>query len=353
MPLVSARRRAAVLGALVASAAALAAAGESHGRPQRLKVLEARADLVSETLSIRGEGFADDCGDRRRGALVVTLGEARLDLLAVSDSEVLAQLPPSPAPGSYRLWVWCGRERDEATPFEVTLGAVGPTGEKGPAGPEGPPGEPGPQGQQGVPGPPGPSTACHDGDFLNCYTGPLGTREVGTCRAGTRTCQSGLFGACLGQTLPATESCDGRDEDCDGQPDDGVDVSGCVPLYPDADGDTYGSAAAAAACICPQVPGFSPNNADCSDSDANARPGQANFFTVPRRLTGGFDYNCNGVEEQRFTEPFGGCFFIQGECEMENGWTGPVPACGQSGNYRSCTGTCGGSTVSTVTQACR
>jgi hypothetical protein len=62
-----------------------------------------------------------------------------------------------------------------------------------------------------------------DGDPLarDCYNGPDGTLDRGLCRAGRQTCGDGNFGACLGQTLPRTEICDGEDNDCVGGPDDG------------------------------------------------------------------------------------------------------------------------------------
>jgi len=63
-----------------------------------------------------------------------------------------------------------------------------------------------------------PAVACSAGDFINCYTGPVGTMGVGPCKAGTRTCDTGAgtFGACTGQVTPAAESVDGIDNDCDG-----------------------------------------------------------------------------------------------------------------------------------------
>ncbi|HEY8432510.1 MAG TPA: sialidase family protein, partial [Sandaracinaceae bacterium] len=55
-----------------------------------------------------------------------------------------------------------------------------------------------------------------------CYTGPAGTRGVGVCADGMQVCVGGTFGACAGQVLPSAETCDGRDEDCDGSVDEGV-----------------------------------------------------------------------------------------------------------------------------------
>jgi MYXO-CTERM domain-containing protein len=54
-----------------------------------------------------------------------------------------------------------------------------------------------------------------------CYSGPPATEGVGLCRGGVQTCAGGEFGACVGQVLPTSETCDGQDEDCDGVVDEG------------------------------------------------------------------------------------------------------------------------------------
>jgi hypothetical protein len=60
-----------------------------------------------------------------------------------------------------------------------------------------------------------------DGIFEACYDAPPETRDVGLCRAGTRTCKNGQFLPCLGAVLPADELPDtGADEDCDGTADE-------------------------------------------------------------------------------------------------------------------------------------
>ncbi len=53
-----------------------------------------------------------------------------------------------------------------------------------------------------------------------CYPGPGGTRDVGTCRSGTQSCNNGAFGACQGAVTPVREFCSGRDDDCNGEVDD-------------------------------------------------------------------------------------------------------------------------------------
>ncbi len=57
-----------------------------------------------------------------------------------------------------------------------------------------------------------------------CYTGPIGTRDIGICASGVTTCDDGEWGPCAGQTMPSVESApiNGRDDDCDGYVDDGL-----------------------------------------------------------------------------------------------------------------------------------
>jgi hypothetical protein len=55
----------------------------------------------------------------------------------------------------------------------------------------------------------------------SCYTGPMGTLGVGPCIGGTATCTDGSFGTCEAQILPADETCNGADEDCDATIDNG------------------------------------------------------------------------------------------------------------------------------------
>ncbi|MCB9654246.1 MAG: VWA domain-containing protein [Deltaproteobacteria bacterium] len=80
-----------------------------------------------------------------------------------------------------------------------------------------------------------------------CYTFAPATRDVGDCHHGTRTCTGSTFGACTGEQGPTTEVCDGRDNDCDRSTDEGLIV--------DQDGDGVRAcgtcnAPAAPACDC-------------------------------------------------------------------------------------------------------
>src|SRR5207247_10956188 len=62
----------------------------------------------------------------------------------------------------------------------------------------------------------------------------------------------------------ATEVCNGVDDNCDGQIDEGVQST----FYADADNDTYGNAAVTTlACSAPA--GYVSDNTDCNDNDAS------------------------------------------------------------------------------------
>ncbi len=62
--------------------------------------------------------------------------------------------------------------------------------------------------------------SCIVGQMQPCYTGPPSTRNVGECRDGMQSCDGGVWGPCLGEVRPVAESCDNRDNDCNGTADD-------------------------------------------------------------------------------------------------------------------------------------
>ena len=66
----------------------------------------------------------------------------------------------------------------------------------------------------------------------------------------------------------ATEVCDGVDNDCDTQTDEGVKTT----YYEDADGDGYGDPGVSQdACAAPA--GYVTDNTDCDDGDAGSQSG--------------------------------------------------------------------------------
>src|SRR5262245_2515251 len=71
-----------------------------------------------------------------------------------------------------------------------------------------------------------PGCACATLEPVECYLGAAETRDVGPCRAGLSRCIDGTRGPCEGEVVPVDETCDGVDNDCDAEIDDGA-LSAC------------------------------------------------------------------------------------------------------------------------------
>jgi hypothetical protein len=69
--------------------------------------------------------------------------------------------------------------------------------------------------------------ACTDGHTQSCYTGAIGSLGLGACQSGVQTCAHGQWGACVGEVTPTQETCDGIDNDCNGDIDDGLGQTVC------------------------------------------------------------------------------------------------------------------------------
>ncbi len=61
-----------------------------------------------------------------------------------------------------------------------------------------------------------PGCDCTDGATRACGS------DVGGCTFGSQACTAGAWGACVGGRGPLAETCNGRDDDCDGTLDDGA-----------------------------------------------------------------------------------------------------------------------------------
>lgn len=73
----------------------------------------------------------------------------------------------------------------------------------------------------------GPTADCDPGSMRDCYSGPLGTADVGACMVGTETCngEGTAWGMCAGEVLPSLEvptepGQSSVDEDCDSRTDE-------------------------------------------------------------------------------------------------------------------------------------
>ncbi|AKF86695.1 hypothetical protein MFUL124B02_31355 [Myxococcus fulvus 124B02] len=84
-----------------------------------------------------------------------------------------------------------------------------------------------------------------------------------------------------------TEVCDGKDNDCDGQVDEGFSTS---TWYRDADGDGYGQGPSIQSCS--QPVGYVANNTDCDDETRYAHPG------YPEICNDHFDNDCDGRNDE-------------------------------------------------------
>jgi|APLak6261675434_1056106.scaffolds.fasta_scaffold00116_10 hypothetical protein len=155
-------------------------------------------------------------------------------------------------------------------------------------------------------------------------TRPCGPEAVGACRKGTQRCVDGKFEtACTGAVLPTNETCNGLDDDCDGQVDEGAGTTWFI----DADGDGFGSAASSAVTqvACSKPMGFADNQNDCNDLVTGINPGASEVCDAQS-----VDENCNGT----FNEGCG-CPTL--------GMT--QPCCGGRGT-QTCVSTSGGSAYS-------
>ncbi len=86
----------------------------------------------------------------------------------------------------------------------------------------------------------------------------------------------------------APETCNGVDDNCNGQTDEGLTF---VDYYPDADGDAFGSSTASAQSSCTPIAGRVTNHTDCNDANAGVNPGRA-------EVCNGVDDNCSGAADE-------------------------------------------------------
>jgi hypothetical protein len=82
----------------------------------------------------------------------------------------------------------------------------------------------------------------------------------------------------------ATEVCNGIDDNCDGNNDEGLTFT---TYYADADGDTYGDAGSTVSTCDGAPEGYVSDATDCNDADGAVNPGAT-------EVCNGIDDNCDG-----------------------------------------------------------
>jgi MYXO-CTERM domain-containing protein len=155
----------------------------------------------------------------------------------------------------------------------------------------------------------------------------------GNCQVGLRLCTNGSWGGCVGYQGPANEICNGMDDDCDGQIDEGV-MNTCTD---------YTTCTTSTTCaVCPVAP---PEVCDAADNDCDGQvdedypeKGKPCGSTVGECQPGtwicengqlvcsgtkgptpeecdGLDNDCNGIIDDNVPGEGDPCGESEGECE--------------------------------------
>ncbi|MBI4706161.1 MAG: hypothetical protein HY744_34125 [Deltaproteobacteria bacterium] len=143
---------------------------------------------------------------------------------------------------------------------------------------------------------------CADGETQACYSGPSASAGIGACHGGQQICTGGQWpAACAGEVVPGPENCNGADDDCDGAADED-DPGGGVGC----DTGKPGVCAAGtrhcqgATLVC--VPGQSPSDEKCDGQDNNCNGetdegdpgGGGGCETGKAGVCGAGTYHCQG-----------------------------------------------------------
>jgi hypothetical protein len=148
----------------------------------------------------------------------------------------------------------------------------------------------------------------------------------------------------------ATEVCNGTDDDCDSNTDEGVTTT----YYQDNDGDSWGSTATTQACSVPS--GFATRSGDCNDSAASSFPGATEVCngadddcndSVGSRNPGATEV-CNGADDDcdnSTDEGVTNTYYLDADGDTWGSST-TTQACSVPGGYVTRTGDCNDSAAS-------
>ncbi|WPB80239.1 MopE-related protein [Archangium violaceum] len=164
------------------------------------------------------------------------------------------------------------------------------------------------------------------GGLLPCSTG-----QKGVCGEGVTYCTGGRI-HCVPVHAPSSEICDGKDNDCDGESDEGLPLN---TYYRDADGDGFGDASSpTTACGAPT--GYVSNSSDCNDSNASIHPGAT-------EICNGVDDNCSGVADEGVSAT---TYYRDADGDGFGNASSPTTACSAPEGYVSNSSDCNDSNAS-------
>ena len=125
------------------------------------------------------------------------------------------------------------------------------------------------------------------------------TAELGDCNDSVKSVFPG-----------AQELCNRRDDDCDGEIDEG---SAPIPLWPDSDGDGYHDSTGDTIMGCVPYKGYAALAGDCAPNDATRNPGATEICNL-------LDENCDGRIDERVRPQCGAgwCARDSVSCEPED-----------------------------------
>jgi hypothetical protein len=126
----------------------------------------------------------------------------------------------------------------------------------------------------------------------------------------------------------ATEVCNGADDDCDNNVDEGVQNT----YYRDADGDTWGTSSTTQACSRPS--GYATRPGDCNDSVGSRNPGAT-------EVCNGADDDCDNSTDEGVTNTY----YLDADGDTWGSST-TTQACSVPGGYVTRTGDCNDSAAS-------
>lgn len=121
------------------------------------------------------------------------------------------------------------------------------------------------------------------------------------CKSGQQQCINNSWGECIGAQGPAAESCDYKDNDCDGIIDNGFDTGMACS-------DGTGSCKRRGAIIC--------NGLSASNCSVQADSPIDQYLTTPRN--GDWDNNCDGKYDKICCDSYNDCKSCSGSCSGLN-----------------------------------